>query len=67
MEEGTITRWLKATGEWVEKKETLFEVETDKMTIEVEALDSGFLDEVLVSEGNAASVGQTIAYLGDRV
>ena len=41
MEEGSVTSWLKKPGEWVEKGEALFTVETDKIEMEVEAKNAG--------------------------
>ena len=51
MEAGTITRWLKAEGETVEKGEPLFEVDTDKVTQEVEADFGGVLLKIALPEG----------------
>lgn len=61
MEEGTIVRWLKAEGEEIEKSEPLFEVQTDKVTMEVEAPASGTLGKILVAEGETVPVVQVIA------
>ncbi len=65
MEEGTITAWHKKPGDTVAKREILFEVETDKMTMEVEAIDAGVLCEILVGDNEIATVGQTVARLAD--
>ena len=51
MESGTIVRWLKAEGDPVEKGEPLYEVDTDKVTQEVEAEASGVLLRIAVQEG----------------
>ena len=64
MESGTIVRWLKAEGDRVEKGEPLYELDTDKVTQEVEAEASGVLLKIAVEEGEA-EVGRTIAYIGD--
>jgi pyruvate dehydrogenase E2 component (dihydrolipoamide acetyltransferase) len=64
MEEGTIIRWMKAPGDQVEKGEPLAEVETDKADVELEASDSGVLQEIKVPEGQSATVGAVIAVLG---
>jgi pyruvate dehydrogenase E2 component (dihydrolipoamide acetyltransferase) len=64
MESGTIVRWLKSEGEPVEKGEPLFEVDTDKVTQDVEAEASGVLLKIAVAEGEVA-VGQTIAFIGE--
>ncbi len=64
MESGTIVRWLKAEGDAVAKGEALFELDTDKVTQEVEAEASGVLLRIAVAEGEVP-VGQTIAFIGD--
>ena len=63
MESGTIVRWLKSEGEPVEKGEPLFELDTDKVTQEVEAEAAGVLLKIAVSEGEVP-VGQTVAFIG---
>lgn len=63
--EGTIIRWLKQPGEYVEQYEPLLEVTTDKVDTEVTAADSGTLLEILVPAGETATVGTVLAYLGD--
>lgn len=66
MEEGTLLAWFKRIGDYVEKKEKLFEVETDKASMEVEAVDSGYLCAILVREGEAAEVGKVLAVLAEK-
>jgi pyruvate dehydrogenase E2 component (dihydrolipoamide acetyltransferase) len=63
MEAGTITKWLKSEGDTVEKGEPLFEIDTDKVTQEVESDFAGVLLKITLPEGEAP-VGQTIAYIG---
>ncbi|MFO7572594.1 MAG: dihydrolipoamide acetyltransferase family protein [Gaiellaceae bacterium] len=63
MEAGTIVRWLKAKGDPVAKGESLYELDTDKVTQEVEAEAGGTLLEIVVSEGEV-SVGTTVAVIG---
>ena len=63
MESGTIVRWLKAEGDAVEKGEPLYELDTDKVTQEVEADASGVLLRISVQEGEV-EVGHTIAVIG---
>src|SRR5881398_2896621 len=63
MESGTIVRWLKSEGEPVEKGEPLFELDTDKVTQEVEAEAGGVLLKIAVAEGEVP-VGQTVAFIG---
>lgn len=65
MEEGTIVKWLKAVGDRVEKKETLYQIETDKSTMDVESVDSGLLCVILTPEGQQVTVGQEIARIAD--
>src|SRR5213592_4252109 len=63
MESGTIVKWLKSEGEPVEKGEPLYELDTDKVTQEVEAEAAGVLIRIAVSEGEV-EVGRTIGYIG---
>src|SRR5215208_4713488 len=63
MESGTIVKWLKSEGESVEKGEPLYELDTDKVTQEVEADASGVLLKIAVEEGEV-EVGKTIAVIG---
>jgi pyruvate dehydrogenase E2 component (dihydrolipoamide acetyltransferase) len=66
MEEGSVVSWLKKVGDWVEKGEPLFMVETDKVEMEVESLDSGYLSALLVELGKKVRVGTAIATLDDK-
>src|ERR671934_1873119 len=63
MEAGTITKWLKSEGDSVSKGEPLFEIDTDKVTQEVESDFDGVLLKIALPEGEAP-VGQTIAWIG---
>src|SRR5579864_4861280 len=63
MESGTIVRWLKSEGEQVAKGEPLYELDTDKVTQEVEAEASGVLLKIEIPEGEV-EVGKTIAFIG---
>jgi pyruvate dehydrogenase E2 component (dihydrolipoamide acetyltransferase) len=65
MESGTIVKWLKSEGERVEKGEPLYELDTDKVTQEVEADASGVLLQIAVQEGEVP-VGRTIAVIGEE-
>jgi pyruvate dehydrogenase E2 component (dihydrolipoamide acetyltransferase) len=65
MESGTVVRWLKQEGERVEKGEPLYELDTEKVTQEVEADASGVLLKISVQEGEVP-VGQTIAVIGEE-
>ncbi|HZU68303.1 MAG TPA: pyruvate dehydrogenase complex dihydrolipoamide acetyltransferase [Ktedonobacteraceae bacterium] len=64
MQEGTIARWLKKPGDKVNKGDILGEIETDKATMDLEAYDAGVLEQILVQEGETASIGQPIAIIG---
>jgi pyruvate dehydrogenase E2 component (dihydrolipoyllysine-residue acetyltransferase) len=66
METGTIVRWLKAEGDTVEKGEALYELDTDKVTQEVEADASGVLLKILAGEGEEIEVGKRIAVIGEE-
>ena len=55
MTEGTLSRWLKKEGEAVKAGDVLAEIETDKATMEVEAVDEGVLGKILVADGTKAS------------
>jgi pyruvate dehydrogenase E2 component (dihydrolipoyllysine-residue acetyltransferase) len=65
MESGTVVRWLKQEGDRVEKGEPLYEVDTEKVTQEVEADASGLLLKISVEEGEVP-VGQTVAVIGEE-
>jgi pyruvate dehydrogenase E2 component (dihydrolipoamide acetyltransferase) len=65
MESGTIIKWLKSEGDRVEKGEPLYELDTDKVTQEVEAEASGVLLKIAVQEGEVP-VGETIAVIGEE-
>jgi len=62
-ESGVLVSWLKRDGESVVKGEPLMEIETDKVTVEIEAPASGFLGGILAHEGDIVPVGQTIAWI----
>ncbi len=64
MQEGTITRWLKRVGDEVKRGDVLAEVETDKANMEVEAYNSGILEQVRVQEGQTVPIGEVIAIIG---
>lgn len=64
-EECTITRWYKAEGDPVRRGDALFEIETDKATMDVEAFDEGVLLRRLVAEGDTVPVNTICAYIGE--
>jgi pyruvate/2-oxoglutarate dehydrogenase complex dihydrolipoamide acyltransferase (E2) component len=63
MEEGKVVSWLKQVGDRVDRGETIAEIETDKTTVEMEAMAAGTVAEIVVAEGDVAAVGAVIAYL----
>lgn len=63
IDEGTVTRWLKAVGDKVEKGEAVVEIETAKALQEVEAPVSGKLVEILVAEGAMTAVNTTLGMI----
>jgi pyruvate/2-oxoglutarate dehydrogenase complex dihydrolipoamide acyltransferase (E2) component len=62
-ETAAVARWLKAVGDRVERGEPLVEIQTDKVTLEIEASTSGILAQILCSAGEEVEGGQPIAYL----
>jgi pyruvate/2-oxoglutarate dehydrogenase complex dihydrolipoamide acyltransferase (E2) component len=61
--EGKITKWFKAAGEKVQPGDNLFEIETDKTSMEVPATSEGVLAEIRVAEGAVAPVGAVVAVI----
>ena len=66
MEAGTIVKWLKSEGEAVEKGEPLYELDTEKVTQEVEADFSGVLLKIMAGEGEEIEVGKPVAVIGEE-
>jgi pyruvate dehydrogenase E2 component (dihydrolipoamide acetyltransferase) len=62
-ETGKVVRWLKSPGDAVRKGEPILEIETDKVTVEIESPASGVLRDVTAAEGDVVPVGQTIALI----
>ncbi|MGQ4615752.1 2-oxo acid dehydrogenase subunit E2 [Nocardia sp. R7R-8] len=65
MEEGVIVSWLKQVGDPVEQGEILAEIETDKALMELEAYDSGVLEQILAGDGARVPIGTPIGLIGD--
>src|SRR5687768_10403875 len=61
--EGVVTKWHKAVGDDVKADETLFDVETDKVSTEIPAPASGVITEIVVQEGGTAKVGARLAVI----
>jgi len=66
MDKGTLVKWRKKEGDFVKEQEVLFEIETDKTVMEVEAQISGILRRILVTEGEEVPVTLPIAIIGDK-
>jgi len=66
MESGKIEKWHKKEGDKVKAGEVLFEVMTDKVTIEVESYNSGILRKILRVEGEEVPVTEAVAYIGEE-
>ncbi|GAA4765779.1 pyruvate dehydrogenase complex dihydrolipoamide acetyltransferase [Stakelama sediminis] len=67
MEEGTLAKWLVKEGDTVSSGDLMAEIETDKATMEFEAVDEGTIAEILVAEGSEnVKVGETIAILAEE-
>src|SRR5688572_25196006 len=65
MEEGQLSRWLKKEGDKVSMGEPLAEIDTDKATMEMQALGNGVLRKILIQEGESAPLGQIIAIIAE--
>lgn len=65
--EGTISSWFKAVGDQIAAGDNLFEIETDKVSMEVQAIESGILSEIVYAAGETAPVGAIVAVIGDGV
>jgi pyruvate dehydrogenase E2 component (dihydrolipoamide acetyltransferase) len=63
MEEGTILQWLVSEGDEVEEGDAIAEIETDKVSMELEAEDSGTLAQIIAAEGADVPVGDAIAFI----
>jgi pyruvate dehydrogenase E2 component (dihydrolipoamide acetyltransferase) len=64
MTEGKVLKWIKKEGDQVSTGETVVEIETDKVDMEVEAMGSGVLRKILVQAGNVVPVGELLALIG---
>ena len=63
MEEGTLLKWLKSEGDDVSEGDPIAEIETDKVTMELEAEDEGTLAQLIADEGQEVPVGEAIAFI----
>ena len=66
MEEGNLAKWLKKEGDVIKSGDVIAEIETDKATMEVEAVDEGTLLKIVVPEGTqGVKVNAVIAVIGE--
>ncbi len=64
MEEGTLAKWLVKEGDTVKSGDIMAEIETDKATMEFEAVDEGVIEKILIAEGtDGVKVGTVVAVL----
>src|SRR5262245_41567753 len=63
--EGKITKWFKSAGDAIKPGDNLFEIETDKVSMEVPSTTSGVLAEIRAAEGAVAPVGAIVAVIAD--
>ena len=67
MTEGKLARWLKSEGDYLEPGDAIAEIETDKATMEVEAVDPGFLEKILIAEDTEnVAVNTPIAIMREK-
>ncbi len=67
MEEGTLSKWLVKIGEKISPGDLIAEIETDKATMEIEAIDEGYITKILVNEGSeGVKINTPIAEIGDE-
>jgi pyruvate/2-oxoglutarate dehydrogenase complex dihydrolipoamide acyltransferase (E2) component len=65
MEVGTISAWVKKVGDSISRGDVLAEIETEKSTVEMEALAGGTLVEIALEPGKEVPVGTVIGWLDD--
>ena len=63
MKEGLVANWLKEEGDEIKEGEAILEIETEKLTKELESPVNGILKEIIVEEGDEAECGETIAII----
>ena len=62
--EATVAKWMKKAGDAVKKDETLVELETDKVSVEVSAPEAGVLSEIVANEGATVQIGALLGRMG---
>src|SRR5262245_44981180 len=65
VDKGKVTTWFKKIGDAVKPGENLFEIETDKVSMEIQAISAGTLAEIRVAAGDEAPVGAVVAVISD--
>src|SRR3954451_8786470 len=63
--EGKITQWFKSAGDAIKPGDNLFEIETDKVSMEVPSTTAGVLAEIRIAAGEVAPVGAIVAVIAD--
>ena len=66
MKDGTLTRWLKKEGDSVQKGEPIAEITSEKLTNEIEAPEDGFLDKIIIQEGETVPVATVLAVISSE-
>jgi pyruvate dehydrogenase E2 component (dihydrolipoamide acetyltransferase) len=66
MQAGIVSTWLSEEGDYIEKGDYLFELETEKSTVEIEAMNSGVLRKIIIPEGQEVPVNTVIAILAEE-
>jgi pyruvate/2-oxoglutarate dehydrogenase complex dihydrolipoamide acyltransferase (E2) component len=66
MAEGTVVAWVRQVGDRIARGDVIAEIETEKTTVEMEAVASGLLVEIVHGSGVSVPVGDPIAYLDDE-
>jgi pyruvate dehydrogenase E2 component (dihydrolipoamide acetyltransferase) len=64
---GKLSSWLKRVGDTIVRGESIAEIETEKTTVELEALDAGTLVEIVREAGEDVPVGDTVAWIEDGI
>lgn len=66
MTEGTLTNWIVKEGDTVEEGDAIFEVETDKLSNEIESYEDGTILKILVEEGSTVPCQTPVAVIGEK-
>ena len=65
MEEGILIKWRVQVGDTVNKRDVIMDVETDKVTVEVESFGKGILRRIFVNEGETVPIGRLLGIIAD--